>query len=81
MGQQNRQYVSDTIALDEDSFTDCTFKGCTLQYGGGDLELVRCKFDGGTVELVEGVSRDHSSARALLEAVQGPAGNELTLIG
>ena len=34
----------ETVVLDENSFTGCTFRNAVLRYGGGTLHMADCQF-------------------------------------
>lgn len=40
--------LMETIDLDDASWVNCRFVDCRLRYGGGDITITGCSFDGGT---------------------------------
>ncbi|MDV3457539.1 hypothetical protein RZN05_11135 [Sphingomonas sp. HF-S4] len=45
MHHENHVFEAGTLALDGDSFTNCTFQDIVLQYSGGPVTMVNCNFN------------------------------------
>lgn len=41
----NQEFDNETITLDDNDYVECTFRNCTFQYGGGEFNIDRIKFD------------------------------------
>ena len=42
---EQQQFDNETIVLDDNEYIDCTFRNCKFQYGGGDFNIERIRFD------------------------------------
>jgi hypothetical protein len=43
---ENKVFENQHIVLDEGVFVNCTFKDCSLEYGGGDVYVQNCQGEG-----------------------------------
>ncbi|HEX8364641.1 MAG TPA: hypothetical protein VD887_01610 [Allosphingosinicella sp.] len=43
---ENRNFEGGTVNLDGNRYTGCTFRNTVLRFGGGDLHMTDCEFDG-----------------------------------
>ena len=45
MDHVNQTFEAETVTLDGNSYTDCTFRNVTFVYAGGPLEMSNCAMD------------------------------------
>ena len=41
----DRRFEGETVSLDGNSYTNCTFRDVILVFGGGDLHMTNCDID------------------------------------
>ena len=45
MRYEKQSFTNETVTLDGNEFIDCNFSKCTFEYGGGDFNIERIRFD------------------------------------
>jgi hypothetical protein len=69
MDYENHFFTDQLVDLDGNTFKDCTFEGCVIRYGGGNLELENPRFrDQNRFEFINGVDPTDNLVLRFLKA-------------
>lgn len=77
MHYENRVFERETVKLDGNSFTRCTFREAVIVYGGGELTMANCAFESFSIkvegDLARGLDNLHQlfGTEILLKIIQG----------
>lgn len=84
MRYEKRGFEGDTLTLDNNEFIDCVFKGCTLEYSGGNFEITPLKGVSGFTVKFLGAAENGKDLYATLQGVAAtaaPIGSRLQIGG
>ena len=77
MHHENRIFERETVRLDGNSFTRCTFREAVIVYGGGELTMANCAFESFSIkvegDLARGLDNLHQlfGTETLLTMIRG----------
>jgi hypothetical protein len=77
MDFKNKQFNNDKIRMDGNTFVDCEFENCVMEYGGGPLpNMIGCGFNGVQWAFTESAASTISFMQAIYHGM-GAGGKQL----